>query len=555
MSYVVLARKSRPQTFEDVVDQEHITRTLLNAVKSGRLAHAYLFAGPRGVGKTTVARVLAKAVNCKKPEQAEPCNTCTNCVEISEGIALDVIEIDGASNRGINEVRDLQENVRFVPSSCTYKVYIVDEVHMLTMEAFNAFLKTLEEPPAHVLFIFATTEAHKVPATILSRCQRFDFRRIAQEKIAQRLRFLGEREKIQIDQEAIQLIAKSVQGSLRDALSILDQAVSFSGGKVNFEDVRSLLGGISQKALSDFADSIAERDTRGGVTKIQEMVNQGVDLYQFTTQLCSYFRDILIIHIGGDSPSLIDLPEADIKKLQEQSRKFTKEHTLQIINTLAKIQDKMKWSDDRQLILEIGLANATIPFVSLDEVLEKIEMLQNRLGERNTVAYEKKDIDKPKPFKKTEVSSEVPEKNKSGIHEKTVPTGSIKQQWAAVTKEVKKNKASLAAFLKDAFPVIDSRGVVTLQFSKDKKFVKESVERQENKEIVEKAIACILQKQCRGRCVLSDLSLETNDFAMQEEDTDEELDKQDTVVREALDMFQGELVNDVSLPTESNKID
>ncbi len=259
MGYLVIARKWRPKQFEEVVGQEHITLTLQNAIKKDRVASAYLFSGPRGVGKTTTARILAKALNCEKGPTPQPCDSCTPCQEIAEGHSIDVLEIDGASNRGIDEVRSLRESTRYTPSNLRYKIYIIDEVHMLTTEAFNALLKTLEEPPPHVVFIFATTEANKVPATILSRCQRFDFRRIPQEKIVEQLKKICDQETIQIDDQALYLIARKSEGCMRDSQSLLDQVLSFSDHTVSKDDVISLLGIIQHDEFFTISEAIARK--------------------------------------------------------------------------------------------------------------------------------------------------------------------------------------------------------------------------------------------------------------------------------------------------------
>ena len=256
MSYIVFARKWRPQNFDEVIGQEHVTKTLKNAFNSGRIAHAYIFSGPRGIGKTSTARILAKALNCQKDISTNPCNKCSTCSEIAKGTNLDVLEIDGASNRGIDEVRQLRENIKFSPTSSRYKIYIIDEVHMLTIEAFNALLKTLEEPPAHVKFIFATTQPHKVPSTILSRCQRFDFRRIPIVQIVQKLKEISKAEHIKIDEKVLVAIAKACEGSLRDAESILDQLTSYGRDTISLKDVSSVLGLIEQDVLFEFAKKI-----------------------------------------------------------------------------------------------------------------------------------------------------------------------------------------------------------------------------------------------------------------------------------------------------------
>jgi DNA polymerase III subunit gamma/tau len=304
--YIVTARKWRPMKFEDVIGQRHVTVTLRNALASERLAHAYLFSGPRGVGKTTTARLLAKVVNCLDPRDQNPDNTCSQCTEINEGRSFDVQEIDGASNRGVEEIRNLREAVRYAPAKGRYKVYIIDEVHMLTKEAFNALLKTLEEPPPHVLFIFATTELHKVPATILSRCQRFDFRRIAVQEIADNLHTIAAEEGLQVDQESLLLIARRGDGSLRDAQSLFDQVIALCGRVVTHEDILSALNIVDQEVYFRVTALMEQQDSGGALALVQDLMNRGYDLREFLGGLLEHFRNLMVAKITGST----DLIEA-----------------------------------------------------------------------------------------------------------------------------------------------------------------------------------------------------------------------------------------------------
>ena len=304
--YIVTARKWRPMKFEDVIGQRHVTVTLRNALASERLAHAYLFSGPRGVGKTTTARLLAKVVNCLDPRDQNPDNTCPNCTEINEGRSFDVQEIDGASNRGVDEIRNLREAVRYAPAKGRYKVYIIDEVHMLTKEAFNALLKTLEEPPPHVLFIFATTELHKVPATILSRCQRFDFRRIAVQEIADNLKAIAAEEGLRVDQESLLLIARRGDGSLRDAQSLFDQVIALCGRVVTHADILSALNIVDQEVYFRVTELMEQQDSGGALALVQDLMSHGYDLREFLGGLLEHFRNLMVVKITGST----DLIEA-----------------------------------------------------------------------------------------------------------------------------------------------------------------------------------------------------------------------------------------------------
>ncbi len=384
MTYLVTARKYRPTKFSEVVGQEHVTATLLNSLKLGRVAHAYIFAGPRGVGKTTVARILAKAINCLNPQDYEPCNECEMCLEISSGRSIDVLEIDGASNRGIDEVRDLRESVRYTPTKAKYKVYIIDEVHMLTKEAFNALLKTLEEPPPHILFIFATTEPHRVPPTILSRCQRFDFRRIEIQKIIERLKLIAQQDKIQIDDDSLFTIAKKANGSLRDALSIFDQVVSFCGEKIKIEDVINALNIIDQEIFFKVTDIVKDKNIRAGFELVDTIVKQGYDFQEFLSGLSEHLRNILVA-ITTKSDELIEATEYYRKRYLEESKQFNESDVLRMLKIVNDAEITIKWSPQPRLKLEMVITQlASIDStVKIQELLSKIEELEKRLDSEN----------------------------------------------------------------------------------------------------------------------------------------------------------------------------
>lgn len=384
MTYLVTARKYRPTKFSEVVGQEHVTATLLNSLKLGRVAHAYIFAGPRGVGKTTVARILAKAINCLNPKDYEPCNECEMCVEISNGRSIDVLEIDGASNRGIDEVRDLRESVRYTPTKAKYKVYIIDEVHMLTKEAFNALLKTLEEPPPHILFIFATTEPHRVPPTILSRCQRFDFRRIEIQKIIERLKLIAQQDKIQIDDDSLFTIAKKANGSLRDALSIFDQVVSFCGEKIKIEDVINALNIIDQEIFFKVTDIVKNKDIRAGFELVDAVVKQGYDFQEFLSGLSEHLRNILVA-ITTKSDELIEATEYYKKRYLEEAKQFNESDVLRMLKIVNDAEITIKWSPQPRLKLEMVITQlASIDStIKIQELLSKIEELEKRFDSEN----------------------------------------------------------------------------------------------------------------------------------------------------------------------------
>jgi DNA polymerase III subunit gamma/tau len=355
MQYQVLARKWRPQNFNELVGQEHVSRTLLNALQSGRVAHAFLFSGPRGSGKTTTARILAKALNCHGGNPGEPCSHCPACTEIAAGNCMDVMEIDAASNRGIDEIRELKEKARYNPARDRNKIFIIDEVHMLTSEAFNALLKTLEEPPPHVVFILATTEYHKIPATILSRCQQYNFKLIQYPLILARLREISKAEGIQISNGALDQVVFSSGGSMRDAMSALDQVIAFSGNEVRDEDVTTLLGLVAPKVLSQTVRAVAATDLPVLLRIVADLVESGQDLTNFCRRLSGQFRNLMVLKAGIADPALLGIPESLLPELREQASLFSREDLLRLFDAFQKIETGMKYATQVRFQLEMGL--------------------------------------------------------------------------------------------------------------------------------------------------------------------------------------------------------
>lgn len=409
MAYQVTARKWRPKKFEDVVGQEHITATLKNAIKSNRIAHAYIFTGPRGVGKTTTARILAKALNCENPKDFEPCNDCTMCKSINNSQTMDIIEIDGASNRGIDEIRTLRESVKYAPTSGKYKIYIIDEVHMLTKESFNAFLKTLEEPPAHTIFVFATTDIHKVPLTIISRCQRFDFRRIQLDTIKKTLSNIAKEENISIDDKTLTLIAKKADGALRDAQSLFDQVISFCGDKIDSETVAQMLNLIDEDLFFNISDAILQKDFNIVFETTNKIYQNGWDFIDFTDGLLEHFRNILSVIIT-ERTELVETAEVYRTKYANYIQTFSKGDLLRILNYLSKLQQELRYSNNQKLKIEIALTNLVglEKSATLSEIISGLESgtveiksgISNLAKEKSASEYSTKQVT---PEKKTPI--------------------------------------------------------------------------------------------------------------------------------------------------------
>lgn len=381
LEYQVLARKFRPQTFEDVAGQAHVVKTLRNAVAQGRVAHAFLFSGPRGVGKTSVARILSKALNCEQGPTPRPCNQCSNCIEITNNSSLDVHEIDGASNRGIDEIRELRENVRFAPASSRYKIYIIDEVHMLTDPAFNALLKTLEEPPAHVVFIFATTESHKIPATILSRCQCYDFRRIPLKEIVANLKLVASQEGIAISPIALSWIAEAGDGSMRDAQSIFDQVISYAGQDVKDADVEESLGLAARQYLFRLSEAVLNQNAGSCLMILEEAYLAGIDMKYFYQMFLKHVRNLLLVKIVGDQSASFDIAAEQIEKLNTQAQTTSRETLQRYLEILIAEEGNFRRSQEPRMKLETIIVKMAYlePIMPLGEILSTIETIEKKL--------------------------------------------------------------------------------------------------------------------------------------------------------------------------------
>lgn len=565
MNYLVLARKYRPQVWDDIVAQEHVTATFKNAIEHNRLAHAYLFNGPRGVGKTTAARILAKTLNCEKAPTINPCNSCTNCEEITKNRSVDVFEIDGASNRGIDEVRNLRENIRYMPARGQYKVYIIDEVHMLTNEAFNALLKTLEEPPAHVIFIFATTEPHKVPATIVSRCQRFDFRRISTQYIMQQLTTICEKESITIEQDALLIIARKADGGMRDALSILDQIISFTGGNITTENVVKGLGLIEDELYFKTTDIIIQKDTTKAFDLIETIVSHGYDVEEFLIGLSEHLRNVLIVR-GSNSTDLVEATEAQKTQYVEIAKSFQEEDLLRLIRIVLDAIQSLKQAVHPRLPLELAL----VKMIKLDQTVTINEILNNigkaaqggNSGSMTTHSPPKRPILNQTPTEKKQPESledlgrvettvslsdnqNNPTASRNAIVDHVSLTFSdIESKWEQVICQVKSQKVTIGSFLNEGVLLDFSNNEIIVAFGSSNTFHMDSVVRSETlvKDVIHKVygqpygLKCIKKDGVvNNRVNLPPKEKKKKDF--------EALIEEEPIVKKIVTDFDTELVN------------
>jgi DNA polymerase III subunit gamma/tau len=484
--YIVTARKWRPMKFDDVVGQNHVTTTLRNAIATNRLAHAYLFAGQRGCGKTTTARILAKAVNCLNPNGSDPDNECEICREITEGRSFDVLEIDGASNRGVEEIRNLRESVRYAPTRGKYKVYIIDEVHMLTKEAFNALLKTLEEPPSHVLFIFATTELHKLPATILSRCQRFDFRRIAMHEIMTNLKGIAKEEELQIDDDALMLIARRGDGSLRDSQSVFDQVVSLCGRTVTHEQIVDALNIVDQDTFFRVTDLIKARNAKGGLELVEEIMSGGHDIREFLGGLNEHFRNILVVKTTG-STELIEASDAYRKRYFDEAPRFSVVDLLRLQRLVMGTESAIRWSTHPRFKLEADIVQMiTLPAAAeVGDLMRQIEELKKKPHNGQSVtqlpvvssvpatsisgrieaqagaaarhpALSGPSFIRSTPIARDTTMAQEPERSA------TISEGEVQSRWQEFILEVRRQKIALGSIMDSAPPLGVSGGVIRI---------------------------------------------------------------------------------------------
>lgn len=570
MSYIVLARKWRPKRFEDVVGQEHITTTLLNSMRSSRTAHAYLFVGPRGIGKTSTARIFAKAMNCPEASEGEPCGECSACLEIAEGRSLDVIEIDGASNNSVEDVRTLRENVRIAPARLKYKVYIIDEVHMLSTAAFNAFLKTLEEPPEHVKFIFATTEAHKIPTTILSRCQRFDFRRLTSRQIFKRMKEIADAEAIQIEEGALFAIARAAEGSMRDAQGILDQLVAFSAGEIKLSDIHAMLGTVGQEVYCQIAVAISKGDSFSILKTIDEVVDRGKDLAQFLRELTLYFRNLLVVGFGGGE-ELVDIPEDDLSSLKEGASGFKQPDLIKTVQDLSDLESRFRQLPSARVAIEMLLLRLARvgADISIDSLLSKLTALEKGLkgsGTDSTTSNEnRRDVsggkgpgiaessqDNYAPTRQ-EADDESPEESEPlapSVDEEGEPQLDL---WRQFLNEVRDHSMSIYSYLSVGRFCGVENGQAIVCFGPQKSYNKNHLERKEVRQFLEKTLKTLAGAPLKMKLIIESEDVPppplpdevpASDLVEPETKKDKLLEEamSNSVVKKTVELFKGKIV-------------
>ncbi len=511
MSYTVFALKWRPNNFNEIVGQPHIVNTLKSAIEKNRLAHAYLFAGPRGVGKTSTARILAKALNCKEGSIVNPCGKCSSCLEISQSRSLDVMEIDGASNTGVEDVRSLRENVKFAPTSGKFKIYIIDEVHMLSTAAFNALLKTLEEPPEFVKFLFATTHPDKIPSTVLSRCQRLDFRRISTMEIVSQLDKIVKSEKISVDKEVLLAIAKTSDGALRDAESILDQLVSFSKEKISLKDVISILGLVEQEALFEITDKIIQKNPKKALSLLNRIIDDGKDVNVFLGNLIEHFRNLMIAKVTKGDAKLIDLPLDICERLLKQAQSLSLEEIFTVFNVLANTLEMAKRLDSLRIPLEVSLIRLSYDKKSPEAVVE---------------IKKEKESPKEQDIREEEKHEESPESLMN------ISLDNVKSAWQNIIDSLSRVKISVATYLNEGEPFKLQGNLLTISFPKSHSLHKESLERKENREIIEKNLTEALNTPLRVSFILSAETKARSD------------DSGNSFIRSVMDTFGGRVIKE-----------
>ncbi|MBF0328165.1 MAG: DNA polymerase III subunit gamma/tau [Nitrospirae bacterium] len=530
MAYLVLARKWRPQSFDDLTGQEHISRILKNTITQNKVAHAYIFSGPRGVGKTTSARILSKALNCTSGPTPEPCGKCGSCIAVVEGSSIDVSEIDGASNTGVDNIRDLRERVRYAPSESKYKVYIIDEAHMLSTAAFNALLKTLEEPPPHVVFVLATTEPRKIPATVLSRCQHLPFRRISSQDIKGRLKFITTKEGIVISESALEMVSRAADGSMRDSLTILDQLASFSDNILD-SDVMNMLGITDISSISDMTSALIEGDRSRIIRIIAGLVDSGIDIKTYTRDMLQFIRNLLVASIIDDTENILNLSEEESAAIKELKSVATQEHVSLLLSEFIKAEPSIRSSLYPRVALELALIRLSLlsHFKAVNEVLKSLGSPSKQT--QPVVAP----INKPSP--PTQESEDITEVKTHPVLETVTPktevkaTISLSDAWGETVKEIEENDYPLASKLKECVPAFGDK-TIALSLNGGASMHEESIK--ENFSTIKKRISELSGIDVEIKIEISKIKTKSRKDIIEDA-------KKNRVVNAALELFDGRI--------------
>ena len=535
MNYQSLTRKWRPQLFEEIVGQNHVVKTLKNAISLNRIGQAYLFAGPRGTGKTSTARILAKALNCAKGETSSPCNQCSNCLEITRGESSDVLEIDGASNNGVDEIRQLRERIKFSPLKARHKIYIIDEIHMLSASAFNALLKTLEEPPAHVIFIFATTAPEKLPQTILSRCQRFDFRRILLPDILDRLSQIVKKEDIKVTREALHLIAEGAENSMRDAEKILDQLISYTNGTINEEDVTDILGMVEKKYLFEFTRNLAKKDSLANVNLTNYLMRRGKSPEYLIRGWQRLFRDLIMLKIGMEVEQLESFFSSS-ELLKEQTSWFDLTELIYYLKSLSRAEQAIRFSSQPEIHLELLM----IQLISSDplsnrlkekepellEIYEAIKKIERELrASASAISFPEKTVTSG------ESMAGLPEKKRASTE------GDFPQRWASFIKQVSERKKTVGTILAQA-KILEMNDSGSIILGLEQEFQRNILEKQENQSLLQQVLKEFFDP---GFSFVYHLSRREKEIKKPEKDRNQHI-RLRKIVTQTIDLFDGEIV-------------